>query len=97
MHFPVDSDLFDPFLFLELRAKQIRDACGRAGVDRCTCMNKAGAFANSSSLFYDENPVEAALTHLTCVPDFCYCKWVYIQEILSWIYRYLLTPISSYI
>ncbi len=67
------TEQFDPFLFLEIRSKQLKESCA-SGIERCHCGFKNGTYVSGSTLFYEEDPLGAALTYIACNPDFCYCK-----------------------
>jgi hypothetical protein len=70
--FSADENDFDPYLFLEVRSKQMRDICPE-GIDRCHCLFNNGTYV-TGPFYYEDDPVGAVVTYVGCNPDFCYCK-----------------------
>ncbi len=69
----VTARAFNPLHFLEIQSKKLRRLCPD-GAERCHCSFKNGTYVSGRSLYYDEDPVAATLTYVTCNPDFCSCK-----------------------
>merc|ERR1712012_355687 len=65
---------FDPYLFLGVRTRQMRNACAADDrIERCHCLYKDGTY-EKGPFYYDENPLESVVVYVGCNPDYCYCK-----------------------
>ena len=60
------KDELDIDLLVKGRSAMLRRTCPE-GIDHCHCLNKPGTLAEGS-LYFDEDPIQASITHITCTP-----------------------------
>ena len=78
------KDELDIDLLVKGRSAMLRRTCPE-GIDHCHCLNKPGTIAKGS-LYFDEDPIQASITHVTCVPG---TQHLVVHIISIIIYTYL--------
>ena len=64
------KDELDIDLLVKGRTAMLRRTCPE-GIDRCHCLNKPGTITKGP-FYFDEDPIQASITHITCTPGISY-------------------------
>ena len=64
------KDEIDIDLLVKGRSMMLRSTCPE-GIDRCHCLNKPGTLTKGP-FYFDEDPIQASITHVTCTPGTLY-------------------------